>query len=52
VRASLAKISGLSTNYGALHERVQSVIIELDDIEQELENSLERIEANPRSWKR
>jgi DNA repair protein RecN (Recombination protein N) len=47
VRASLAKISGLSANFATLHERVQSVIIELDDIEQELENSLERIEANP-----
>ncbi|HSI69957.1 MAG TPA: DNA repair protein RecN [Gillisia sp.] len=47
VRADLAKISALSANYATLHERVQSVIIELDDIEQELENSLERIEANP-----
>ncbi len=47
VRNSLSKISNLSAAYAALHERVQSVIIELDDIAQELETSLERVEANP-----
>lgn len=47
VRGSLGKISGLSTTYSGLQERVQSVIIELDDIAQELENSLDRVEANP-----
>lgn len=47
VRNNLAKISGFSNNYAGLQERVQSVIIELDDIVQELENSLERVEANP-----
>lgn len=47
VRMALSKISGLSSGYENLYERVQSVIIELDDIEQELENSLDRIEANP-----
>ncbi|MCM4161061.1 DNA repair protein RecN [Antarcticibacterium flavum] len=46
-RMALSKISGLSAGYENLYERVQSVIIELDDIEQELENSLDRIEANP-----
>src|SRR5690606_12167814 len=47
VRNNLAKISGFSNTYATLQERVQSVIIELDDIVQELENSLERVEANP-----
>ncbi|UJH91187.1 DNA repair protein RecN [Antarcticibacterium sp. 1MA-6-2] len=47
VRGSIGKISGLSSTYAGLQERVQSVIIELDDIAQELENSLERVEANP-----
>lgn len=47
VRNNLAKISGFSSTYATLQERVQSVIIELDDIVQELENSLERVEANP-----
>lgn len=46
-RGNLAKISGFSGTYSALLERVESVIIELDDIAQELENSLERVEANP-----
>lgn len=47
VRNNLTKISGFSTTYTGLHDRVQSVIIELDDIVQELDNSLERVEANP-----
>ncbi|MFN4763229.1 DNA repair protein RecN [Gillisia sp. Q332] len=48
VRLNLNKISGFSTTYAALQERVQSVIIELDDISQELGNALERVEANPK----
>ncbi|CAN5382518.1 DNA repair protein RecN [soil metagenome] len=47
VRNHLIKIAGFSGVYAGLEERVQSVIIELDDIAQELENSLERVEANP-----
>lgn len=47
VRNNLAKISGFSSNYATLQERVESVIIELDDIAQELETTLERVEANP-----
>ena len=47
VRNNLAKISGFSSTYAGLQDRVQSVIIELDDIVQELENSLERVESNP-----
>jgi len=47
VRTNLSKISRFSTNYATLQERVESVIIELDDLAQELENSLERVEANP-----
>lgn len=48
VRGNLARISGFSSNYASLQERVESVIIELDDIAQELETTLERIEANPK----
>lgn len=47
VKTNLSKISKISTNYASLQERVESVIIELDDVAQELENSLERVEANP-----
>lgn len=47
VRTHLSKISRFSAAYSVLLERVESVIIELDDIAQELETSLERVEANP-----
>ncbi len=47
VKINLSKISKFSANYAALQERIESVIIELDDVAQELENSLERVEANP-----
>ena len=47
VKLNLSKISKFSANYAALQERIESVIIELDDVAQELENSLERVEANP-----
>ncbi|APG58989.1 DNA repair protein RecN [Christiangramia salexigens] len=47
VRSHLAKIAQFSAAYEGFHERIQSVIIELDDIEAELTNSLERVEANP-----
>ena len=47
VRTNLSKISKYSGTYAGLQERVESVIIELDDIAQELENSLDRVEANP-----
>ena len=48
VRTSLGKIAGFSSNYASLKERVESVIIELDDVAQDLETSLERVEANPK----
>lgn len=47
VRASLSRISRFSANYEAFFERIQSVIIELDDLETEMTDALERIEANP-----
>ena len=47
VRNNLSKISRFSSNYESLHERVQSVIIELDDIHTELEAALENTEADP-----
>ncbi|HSM63607.1 MAG TPA: hypothetical protein VK833_06695, partial [Gillisia sp.] len=47
VRNNLSKISKFSSNYASLQERVDSVIIELDDVAQELEASLDRVEANP-----
>ena len=47
VRTNLSKIAKFSSNYATLQERIDSVIIELDDVAQELENSLDRVEANP-----
>lgn len=47
VRANLSKIAQFSSNYEGFFERIQSVIIELDDLEAEMTTALERIEANP-----
>ena len=47
VRASLSKISQFSASYENFHQRVQSAIIELDDLEAEMTDALDRIEANP-----
>ncbi|MGA8853121.1 MAG: AAA family ATPase, partial [Christiangramia sp.] len=47
VRANLSKITRFSANYENFHNRIQSVIIELDDLEAEMTDALERVEANP-----
>ena len=47
IRASLSRISGYSKNYSEFHDRVQSVIIELDDLETEISDALSNVEANP-----
>ncbi|GAA4325853.1 DNA repair protein RecN [Pontixanthobacter gangjinensis] len=47
VRSHLAKIAQFSASYESFHERVQSAIIELDDLEAEMTNALDRVEANP-----
>ncbi|NJY62189.1 DNA repair protein RecN [Salinimicrobium sp. CDJ15-81-2] len=44
---NLQRISGISSNYYQLFERLQSVNIELDDIATELESALDKVEANP-----
>ena len=44
---NLQKVSGISSNYQNLFERLQSLNIELDDISAELESALEKVEANP-----
>lgn len=46
-RNSLQKIAAISGSYNQLFERLQSVFIELDDIAVELENALDKVEANP-----
>ncbi len=47
VRANLSKITRFSANYENFHNRIQSAIIELDDLEAEMTDALERVEANP-----
>ena len=47
IRISLQKISGLSSVYNQLFERVNSVVIELEDINQDLNSELEKLVFNP-----
>ncbi|MCB7479671.1 DNA repair protein RecN [Christiangramia sediminis] len=47
VRLNLSKIAKFSANYENFHERIQSAIIELDDLEAEMTDALDRVEANP-----
>lgn len=47
IRISLQKISGLSHVYNQLFERVNSVIIELEDVNQDLNSELEKLVFNP-----
>ena len=46
-RANLSKIAQFSAIYEGFYERIQSAIIELDDVEAEMTDALDRIEANP-----
>ncbi|ESU26466.1 recN protein [Flavobacterium limnosediminis JC2902] len=47
VKASLQKISGLSSEFNELTERVSSVLIEMDDISNELFNQTEKLVNDP-----
>ncbi|TBW26755.1 DNA repair protein RecN [Gramella sp. KN1008] len=47
VRSHLSRIAQFSSNYESFYERIQSAIIELDDLEAEMTSALERVEANP-----
>jgi DNA repair protein RecN (Recombination protein N) len=47
IKASLQKIAGLSTEYNLLFERVNSTLIEFDDIEKELNQLSETIFSDP-----
>ena len=46
-KTGLGKISSFSTSIGDLSTRLQSVFIELDDINSSLQNELENLEADP-----
>lgn len=43
----LSRLSGISTNYSHMFDRLSSLSIELDDIYAEIENSQDKLEADP-----
>lgn len=47
IKLSFQKIAGFSNEYNALFERINSVLIEFDDIEKELNQLSETIYSNP-----
>ncbi|MDO1511250.1 DNA repair protein RecN [Maribacter confluentis] len=47
MRQSLSKLVDFGANYKELYQRVQSVLIELDDINSELQHIQEGVEPNP-----
>ncbi|WP_321827603.1 DNA repair protein RecN [Maribacter dokdonensis] len=47
MRQSLSKLVDFGANYKDLYERVQSVLIELDDVNSELQRLQDDVEANP-----
>ncbi|CAG2531459.1 DNA repair protein RecN (Recombination protein N) [Maribacter dokdonensis] len=47
MRQSLSKLVDFGANYKDLYERVQSVLIELDDVNSELQHLQDGVEANP-----
>ena len=47
MRQSLSKLVDCGANYKDLYERVQSVLIELDDVNSELQRLQDGVEANP-----
>ena len=47
MRQSLSKLVDFGSNYKELYQRVQSVLIELDDVNSELQRIHEGVEANP-----
>jgi DNA repair protein RecN (Recombination protein N) len=46
-RSSLSKLAGFGTQYASLYERMQSVFIELDDVNTELKAFQEAVESDP-----
>lgn len=47
LKSNLSKLSGYSAKYSELFERINSSLIELDDIFTEIENAQELLEADP-----
>jgi len=47
VRNAMQKVAGISDHYQQLSQRLDSLLIELNDVAAELNQSLEQLEANP-----
>jgi len=48
LKNSFQKLSSISENYKELFERINSVLIETDDITSEIDNAQDNLDANPR----
>lgn len=47
IKSALQKISGISTQYNDFHERISSLLIEFDDINNELSQDMEKLADDP-----
>lgn len=47
LKSQFSKISGYSSQYNSIFQRIQSSLIELDDVFSEIENLQEQLEADP-----
>lgn len=47
LKGTLSRLSGFGKHFGGVHERLQSVYIEIDDINSELQAIQENMESNP-----
>src|SRR5690606_4176177 len=47
IKASLQKISGISAQYNEFHERISSLLIEFDDINNEVGQDAEKLADDP-----
>ena len=47
IKASLQKLSGISSEYNSFFERISSLVIELDDVTVELSNNFEQLIDDP-----
>ncbi len=48
VRASLSRLISYGSDYETLHARINSSFLELEDVSQELESTLENVQTNPK----
>jgi len=47
-RAAIGRIKGFSSEYAVLWERLNSVLIEMEDVAEEVQNTVEQLDADPK----